>query len=84
MLMIPGIFKIFLILPIFILLFAVIALIVSFVKLGSKRPWIALVAVSVLLLMLASVFLRIPRKGIFGHRPRLSVEAIPAWSEGPG
>jgi hypothetical protein len=79
--MIPGIFKIFLILPIFILLFAVIALIVSFVKLSSKRPWIALIAVSVLLLLFAFSFVRIPRMRIFGRRPLLSVESIPVWSE---
>ena len=81
MLMIPGIFKIFLILPIFILLFAVIALIVSFIKLSSKRPWIALIGIFVILLLVAPVVLHIPRKHIFGHRPRLSVEPIPAWYE---
>jgi hypothetical protein len=79
--MIPGIFKIFLILPIFLLIFAIIALIVSFFKLGSKRPWFALIAVSLILLLFAPAVLHIPGRHIFSHRPILSVEPIPAFSE---
>jgi len=79
--MIPGIFKIFLILPIVLLLFAVIALIVSFAKLSSKRPWIALIAVSVILLLFAPAVLHFPGRHIFSRRPILSVESIPAVPE---
>jgi hypothetical protein len=79
--MIPGIFKILLILPVFLLLFAIIALMVSFVKVGSKRPWIALITASVLLLSFAFAFLHAPRRHIFSHHPVLSVESISASSK---
>jgi hypothetical protein len=75
--MIPGVFKLFLILPILLLVFGIFA----FVKISSKRPWIALIAVSVLLLLFASSFSHIPRVRIFGRRPSLSAESLPAWSE---
>lgn len=79
--MIPGIFKIFLIPPIFLILLGIAAVIVFFIKLCSKQSWIALVAASVLLLLFAFSFLHIPRMRIFGRRSVLSMESIPTWSE---
>lgn len=45
----------FIALPIILLLFAAIAIIILFIKLCSKRPWIAVILVLVLLLLLAPV-----------------------------
>ncbi|MCP4256185.1 MAG: hypothetical protein GY774_01505 [Planctomycetes bacterium] len=81
MLMIPGIFKIFMILPLLLLLLAVIAVIFFLVKLCCKRPWIAFTAALVLLLLFAFSFVHIPRMRIFGRRSGLSMESTPAMYE---
>jgi hypothetical protein len=71
--MIPAIFKILLILPLFLLMFGVIALLVFFVKLCLKRPWVALIAVLALLfLLVAPVLFTFPRT--------VRVTSHPAWS----
>ena len=79
--MIPGIFKIFLILPIFLLIFGIVAVIVFFIKLCSKKSWIAFIAVLLLVLLFVFSFVHIPRMRIFGHHSVLSRETVPAWSE---
>ena len=76
------IFPIFLMRPLLLilLLFAVIAVIVLFIKLCSKRPWIAAVAALVLLLLLVPVFVLIPVR-IVSHRPVVSPESSSARTE---
>jgi hypothetical protein len=72
--MIPAIFKLLLILPLFLLIFGVIALLVFFVKLCLKRPWVALMAILALLfLFVAPVLFFFPRT--------VRVTSHPAWSE---
>lgn len=72
---------IFLMLPLLILLlFAVIAVIVLFIKLCSKRPWIAAVVALVLLLLLVPVFVLIPVR-IVSHRPVVFPESSSARTE---
>ncbi len=80
--MTPSIFPIFLMRPLLLILFlfAVIAVIVLFIKLCSKRPWIAAVAALVLLLLLVPVFVLIPVR-IVSHRPVVSPESSSARTE---
>ena len=79
--MIPVVFKIFIMFPVLILLlFAVIAVIVLFIKLCSKRPWIAAVAALVLLLLLVPVLV-LNSVRIVSRRPVVSQEVIAARSE---
>ncbi len=71
----------FLMLPLLILLlFAVIAVIVLFIKLCFKRPWIAAVVALVLLLLLVPVFVLIPVR-IVSHRPVVFPESSSARTE---
>ena len=79
--MIHGIFKIFLILPIFLLFIGFIALMVFIIKLCCKRSWIAFIAALVLLLLFTTSFLHIPRMHLLRHRPIFSKESTPSWSE---
>lgn len=74
--------RIFLMLPLLILLlFAVIAVIVLFIKLCSKRPWIAVVAALTLLLLLVPVFVLISVRRIVSHRPVVFQESNSARTE---
>jgi hypothetical protein len=62
--MIHMIPKVFIMLPMLILpLFAVIAVLVLFTKLASKRPWIGVVAALLFLPLIAIVFLRVSYQG---------------------
>ena len=61
MLMLPGIFRIFMILPIFLLFIGFIALIVFLFKLCCKRSCLAFIVALVLLLLFAASFLHVPR-----------------------
>jgi len=80
--MIPGVFRIFIGRPVLILLlFAVIAVIVLFIKLCSKRPWIAVIVALVLLSLFVSVFVFIPGRRIVSHRIGVSMESSSARSE---
>ena len=80
--MTPRIFPIFLMLPLLIvLLLVVVAVIVLFIKLCSKRPWIAAVVTLVLLLLLIPVFVLIPVKFIRSSHPAVSTEVIEARTE---
>ena len=80
--MIPVVFKIFLMLPVLILLlFGVIAVIVLFIKLCSKRSWIAVIVALVLLSLFVSVFVFIPGRRIVSHRPVVSPESSSARTE---
>jgi hypothetical protein len=81
LIMIPGIFKIFMILALFLLLFGLVALVVFTVKLCCKRSWIALVAALVFLLLFTASILHIPRMHLLRHRPFFSRKPIPTWSE---
>ncbi len=68
-LMIHMIPRIFIMLPVLILLLlAVIAVIFLLIKLCSKRPWIAVIAVLLLLPLIAFVFLRVSYQGFRAHR----------------
>lgn len=61
--MVPGIFKIFIMLPVLILLLlAVIGVIVLSIKLCSKRPWIAVITALLFLPLLAWVFLSVSHR----------------------
>ncbi|MBN1807087.1 MAG: hypothetical protein JW837_17700 [Sedimentisphaerales bacterium] len=85
LIMIPGIFKIFMILIIFILIFGVISLIVFLFKLCSKRSWISFIAAILLLLLFTAFFLHIPKMHLIRHfagrHPISYKEPIPSWSE---
>ncbi len=71
-------FGIFLLIPI---LFCVVLVIALFVKLCSKRPWIAAVVALVLLLLLVPVYVLIPVKLIRSSRPAVSTVTIEARTE---
>ncbi|MGD2094207.1 MAG: hypothetical protein PVH77_04275 [Phycisphaerales bacterium] len=71
--MIPAIFKLLLILPLFLLMLGVIALLVSFVKLCLKRPWVALIAVLALLFLLVAPVL-------FTFPKTVLIKSNPVWS----
>jgi hypothetical protein len=81
MLIIPAIFKLFLILPLFLLMLGIIALLVFLVKLCFKRPWIAFIAVLVLLLLFTPVFFHMPRMHMLHRVPRIFRQSRPVWSE---
>jgi len=63
-----------------LLLLVVVAVIVLFIKLCSKRPWIAVVAALALLLLLIPVFVLIPVR-IVSRRPVVSTDVIAARAE---
>lgn len=78
--MIPVIFKLFIILPVLILLlFSIIAVLVLTIKHCLKHPWIAVILV---LLLLPFVFLVILIPGrVTVHRPIVSMESSSSQSE---
>lgn len=64
-----------------LLIFAAIAVIVLFIKLCSKRPGMAAVAVLVLLLLLAPVVFLSSARRVVHHRPEVTMEFTPARSD---
>ena len=69
-----GIFGIFIMLPaLILLLLAVIALIVFFIKLCSKRPGMAVVMALGLLLLIVPLFILIPAKRYVSHHTEISM-----------
>ena len=79
--MIPGIFRIFFMLPIFLLFIGFIALMVFLFKLCYKRSWIALIVALIFLLIFTASFLHIPRMHLLRHHHIFSKESTPSWSE---
>jgi len=72
--MVPRIFPIFIMLPAMILLLlAVIAVIIIFIKLCSKRPWIAVIMALGLLLLLAPLFILITSYRSMRHQTEVSM-----------
>jgi len=72
--MVPRIFPIFIMLPAMILLLlAVIAVIIIFIKLCSKRPWIAVIMALGLLLLLAPLFILITSYRSVRHQTEVSM-----------
>ena len=71
--MVPGIFKIFIFLPVLILLsLAVIGVIVLSIKLCSKRPWIVVIMALGLLLLIVPFVIIIPSHRRVSHHTEVS------------
>ena len=66
--MLPGIFKMFAISPILIMLLLAVFVVIVLIKMCSKRPWIAAIAVLVFLPLIAFVFLRVSHRGFVADR----------------
>lgn len=76
-----AIFKTLFVLPVFLILFGVVALVFFTIKLCFKRPWITVIVAILMLLLFTPVFFRIPRMHLLHRIPKVFRQSRPVWSE---